>query len=266
MNVLDLFSGIGGFSLGLERAGMRTVAFCEINPFCQAVLRHHWPEVPIFEDIRELTADRLGRVDLICGGFPCQDISTARAAAAPGLAGKRSGLWFEMLRLVRECRPDWVLIENVTRLRTLGADRVLSDLEEAGYTGRPLVVGARDVGAPHPRARVWIVANSNDISLWQQPERCGGPSWVKALQPTPHDVDADRKGESALSVNAEVAGSAGLHGSSFSIWERQAGSISSHALADGLPDDLDAGLKAFGNAVVPVIPYLLGRAIMRCAQ
>jgi len=111
LNVLDLFSGIGGFSLGLERAGMRTVAFCEIEPFCQAVLRKHWPGVPIFEDVRKLTASDLSEpIDVICGGYPCQPFS---------VAGKRLGaaddrhLWPEYFRLVKELRPAWVIGENV---------------------------------------------------------------------------------------------------------------------------------------------------------
>jgi DNA (cytosine-5)-methyltransferase 1 len=265
MNVLDLFSGIGGFSLGLERAGMQTVAFCEINPFCRSVLRHHWPNVPIFDDVRSLDANRLGRIDVICGGFPCQDISTARHAEAPGLDGERSGLWFEMFRLVRECRPDWVLIENVARLRTLGADRVLSDLGSEDYTGRPLVVGAGDTGAPHPRARVWIVANSNRIQLRQQSGRRSWQGRAAAIQPANHDAHANRDRESACTVDAEVASGTSIHGTGFEIWERQAGSIQSHALADGLPDELDAGVKAFGNAVLPIIPELIGRSIMSIA-
>lgn len=262
MNVLDLFSGIGGFSLGLERAGMRTVAFCEINPFCRSVLRHHWPSVPITEDIRTLDPSGLGRIDLVCGGFPCQDISTARAAEAPGLAGARSGLWFEMLRIVRQCRPDWVLIENVSRLRTLGADRVLGDLAEADYTARPLVVGAGDLGAPHPRARVWIVANANSIRLRQQPGWSGRPSGSAAVQPTHNDAYAHGDGESVMSIDAEVAGGESLYEAGFPLWERQAGAIQSHAMADGLPEELDAGIAAYGNAVVPLIPELLGRAIL----
>jgi DNA (cytosine-5)-methyltransferase 1 len=270
MNVLDLFSGIGGFSLGLERAGMRTVAFCEIEPFCRSVLRHHWPRVPIYTDVATLTAARLvadgiARINVICGGFPCQDISTARHAEAPGLAGKQSGLWFEMFRLVRECRPDWVLIENVARLRTLGADRVLGDLGAEDYTARPLVVGAGDAGAPHPRARVWIVANSNRINLRQQSGWRSRPSGAEAVQPAQDDADADRDGELSCAVNAEVAGRTGVHGTGFEIWERQAGSIQSHTLADGLPDELDAGVRAFGNSVLPVIPELIGRSIMAIA-
>lgn len=161
MRVLDLFSGIGGFSLGLERAGMRTVGFCEIEPFCRAVLRKHWPHVHQWEDIRELQADdileRVGRPDLICGGFPCQDISCA--GKGEGLGGARSGLWWHMFRIVSALHPAWVLAENVPALRTRGSDEVIAALEAEGYTVEPLVVGAEHVGAPHKRHRVWIVAH-----------------------------------------------------------------------------------------------------------
>src|SRR5262245_51841027 len=130
MNVLDLFSGIGGFSLGLERAGMRTVAFCEIDPYCRAVLRKHWPDVPVFGDVRTLTAETLadavgmrelqpqGSVEeerrwpsVICGGFPCQDISVAGKGA--GIDGERSGLWSEYARIIGEVRPQYIIVENV---------------------------------------------------------------------------------------------------------------------------------------------------------
>nr|WP_062266923.1 DNA (cytosine-5-)-methyltransferase [Endozoicomonas arenosclerae] len=119
MKVLDLFSGIGGFSLGLERAGMKTIAFCEIEPYCRKVLKKHWPDVPIFEDIKELTADDLPEYpDVICGGFPCQDLSGA--GRQDGIEGSRSGLYTEMLRLVSECRPKYTIFENVTDLLTGG--------------------------------------------------------------------------------------------------------------------------------------------------
>lgn len=159
MNSLDLFSGIGGFSLGLEAAGIHTVAFCEREPFCRAVLEERFPNAPIFDDVRTLTIESLRslpRINLICGGFPCQDISVAGKGV--GLSGERSGLWYEMLRVVREVRPDGVLIENVPALRTRGVDDVIEGLEEAGYAAWPFVVGADDVEAPHRRKRVWIVA------------------------------------------------------------------------------------------------------------
>src|SRR5580698_3958241 len=115
MNVLDLFSGIGGFSLGLEAAGMRTVAFCERDSFCQKVLRHHWPGTPCHSDIRELDAGQYrGSVDVICGGFPCQDISPMGKRA--GIYGCQSGLWTEFFRTIREIRPRFVIVENSSML------------------------------------------------------------------------------------------------------------------------------------------------------
>lgn len=263
LRVLDLFSGIGGFSLGLERAGMRTVAFCEIEPRCREWLASRWPGVPIFQDVRELHAFDVGPVDVICGGFPCQDISTARHAAAPGLAGARSGLWVEMLRLVRECRPDWVLVENVARLRTLGADTVLSDLEDAGYEARPSVVRASDLGADHGRARAWIVANARSVNLREQPWGSRGPRGAGQAEPAGHDAVTYSDGESPCAIDAKVAGGSSVHETGSPVWERQAGSIQSHTLADGLPDDLDTWIAAFGNAVVPQIPELLGRWIVQ---
>ena len=138
MKVLDCFAGIGGFSLGLERAGFETVAFCEIEPYCQKVLARHWPEVPIYDDIRRVTADRLIRdgirPDVITGGFPCQDISTAGKQA--GIDGERSGLWAELARLLREIRPRYAIFENVPNL--LNGDggnwsRILWDIWQVGY-------------------------------------------------------------------------------------------------------------------------------------
>ncbi len=160
--VLDLFSGIGGFSLGLHWAGFQTVAFCESDPFCRGVLARHWPDVPIYPEIRGLTGARLRadgiRPAIVCGGFPCQDASLA--GSGRGLEGPRTGLWAEMARIIGECRPRWVLAENVPGLRSRGADRVLADLEALGYTGWPIVVGAVHAGAPHRRRRVFVVARA----------------------------------------------------------------------------------------------------------
>jgi DNA (cytosine-5)-methyltransferase 1 len=181
VRVLDLFSGIGGFSLGLERAGMTTAAFCEIEEFPRAVLAKHWPDVPIYDDVRTLTADRLardgvGRIDLVCGGYPCQPFSHAGKRA--GAADDRH-LWPEMRRVIGEVRPAWVVAENVAGHVTLGLDQVLADLEADGYAGRAVVVPACAVDAPHIRRRLWIVAR---------------------------DTDRDRDRESELPVDAEVAG------------------------------------------------------------
>ena len=169
MRCLDLFSGIGGFALGLESVGMHTIGFCEIEPFPRAVLAHHWPGVPIHDDVRTLSAESIPwlraeaarGIDLICGGFPCQDISVAGKGA--GLSGARSGLWSECSRLVGELRPRWALFENVGALKQRGIDRVCADLEGHGYTVWPLLVGAGvGVGAPHRRDRIWIVGRLAD--------------------------------------------------------------------------------------------------------
>ena len=163
MNVLDLFSGIGGFSLGLERCGFKTVAFCEVDKKAQLVLQKHWPGVPIYGDIRELTyerlkADKIQPIDIICGGFPCQDISLAGKGA--GIEGKRSGLWAEFARIIGEILPAFAIIENVAALRYKGKGlyRVLGDLAEIGYSAEWHCIPACAVGAPHQRDRIWIIA------------------------------------------------------------------------------------------------------------
>lgn len=165
MKVLDLFSGIGGFSIGLEKAGFETVAFCEIEDYPRAVLRRHWPNVPIYRDVKQLTGNQLradGIIpDVIVGGYPCQPFS---------LAGVRRGeeddrhLWPEVRRLVNEIRPTWGIFENVAGHITMGLDEVLSDLEAEDYSARPFVIPACGVDAPHRRDRVWIVAYSNRSS------------------------------------------------------------------------------------------------------
>src|SRR3990172_9328041 len=163
--MLDLFSGIGGFSLGLERTnGFETVAFCEIEPYPQAVLRKHWPNVPIYDDIRTLTAERLKSdgisVDVITGGFPCQDLSVAGKQA--GIDGERSGLWKELCRIISEVRPQYAIVENVPALlsgdRGRWFGRVLGDLAQIGYDAEWHCISASAVGAPHRRDRIWIIA------------------------------------------------------------------------------------------------------------
>jgi len=176
---LDLFSGIGGFSLGLEATGeFETVAFCDYDPFCQKVLRKHWENVPIYGDIKELTYEKLkangiNNIDIITGGYPCQPFS---------VAGRKKGeedprhLWPEYFRLIKECRPTWVIGENVSGHIKLGLDTVLSDLESEGYSTRTFSISAASIGANHKRERVWIVADSNDRLSKQSNEevRTGG--------------------------------------------------------------------------------------------
>src|SRR5690242_16109830 len=158
MNVLDLFSGIGGFSLGLERAGFKTVAFCEIEAHARAVLAKHWPHVPRYDDVRTLTADRLRAdgisVDVICGGFPCQDLSSAGRQA--GIRGERSGLWGQYARLIGELRPRYVIVENVAALLSGPSEQpgewfgvVLGDLATLGFDAEWHCIPASAIGARH---------------------------------------------------------------------------------------------------------------------
>jgi DNA (cytosine-5)-methyltransferase 1 len=163
MKHLDLFSGIGGFSLGLQRTGgFETVAFCDFDKKTHAVLNKNFPGVPIFDDVRTLKGEDVGTIDIITGGFPCQDLSVAGKGA--GLAGERSGLWYEMHRLIKETQPRWVIAENVAVLRSRGLEEVLRSLAEIGYDAEWHCIPASAVGAPHRRDRIWIVAypNGND--------------------------------------------------------------------------------------------------------
>ncbi len=160
MKALSLFSGAGGMDLGLDRAGITAVAHCEIDPKAQSVLRRHWPDVPVISDVREVTSD-VGRVDLVHGGFPCQDISVA--GNRKGLAGDRSGLWWEFHRILGELRPRWCVIENVAGLLSsnrggdLGA--ILGALGDLGYGYAYRVLDARWFGVPQRRRRVFIVGH-----------------------------------------------------------------------------------------------------------
>jgi DNA-cytosine methyltransferase len=160
---LDLFSGIGGFSLGLESTGgFETVAFCDYDSYCQKVLRKHWPWVTIYDDVKELNSERLEanghtKIDIITGGYPCQPFS---------IAGRQKGeqdprhVWPEYFRLIKELRPTWVIGENVAGHIKLGLDTVLENLESEGYSARAFSISASSVGAVHQRERVWIVGYS----------------------------------------------------------------------------------------------------------
>ena len=172
LTVLDIFSGIGGFSLGLEKAGMQTIAFCENNTFCQEILKTHWQDIPVLSDIRDLGKKdlaHLSKIDVIAGGFPCQDISVAGKQA--GIKGERSGLWQEFKRLIKEIEPKYAIIENVANLRSRGLSRVLKDLWEIGYNAEWHCIPASSFGAPHRRDRIWIIAYPNGNSKGRLPIR-----------------------------------------------------------------------------------------------
>jgi DNA (cytosine-5)-methyltransferase 1 len=164
---LDLFSGIGGFALAAKWAGFKTIGFCDNEPYAQAVLKKHWPDVPIHRDIKTLDGTAYRGVTLLTGGFPCQPFSCA---------GKQRGkdddryLWPQMLRVIQEARPAWIIGENVAGIINLGLEKVCSDLEGIGYEVQSIVIPACAIGAQHRRDRVWIIANTNSIrqNLWQE--------------------------------------------------------------------------------------------------
>ena len=242
MKILDLFSGIGGFSLGLERAGMETVAFCEFDERARKVLAKHWPDIPIHKDVRELDGKQYrGTVDVVCGGFPCQDLSTAGKQA--GFGGERSSLYREMLRVISECLPRYAIFENVTGL--ISGDggrwfaRFLYDLAAIGYDAEWHCIPASELGANHHRDRVWIIAYPNM-------QRCEGSAKGKVLP------------EQRLQIKLMR---------SFERWPRRQDIPSPRSVgaSDGLPRRLDR-IARLGNAVVPQIPEAIGRAIMEAEQ
>ena len=154
----SLFAGIGGFELGLERAipGAYTLWQVEQNTFCQKVLAKHWPQARIYDDVRNITKNNVQQVDILCGGFPCQDISVA--GKGEGLNGKRSGLFWEFHRIIEELQPRAVIMENVAAINIRGLGTVLGSLSEIGYDAEWCTIRASDCGAPHHRARWFCIA------------------------------------------------------------------------------------------------------------
>lgn len=231
LRILDLFSGIGGFSLGLERTGgFETAAFCEIKPFPKKVLAKHWPEVPQHDDITTADFAADGPVDLVTAGFPCQDLSLAGKGA--GLAGERSGLFWHILRTVRMVGRPKLLLENVAALLDRGLGSVLGALAEVGYDTEWHCIPASYLGAWHRRDRVWIFADADIVGREGEPK---GPILrQRHLLQQPPRVSPRWPGRSNLSKPT--------------ICERYY----------GLSDELDG----YGNAVVPQIPELIGYAIL----
>jgi DNA (cytosine-5)-methyltransferase 1 len=263
LRILDLFSGIGGFSLGLERTGgFETAAFCEIEPFPRRVLAKHWPGVPIHMDVRKLRGEDVGPVDVICGGYPCQPFSTA---------GKRAGkeddrhLWPEFSRLVDELRPAWVIGENVAGHISMGLDDVLADLEGKGYACRAFVIPACGVGAPHKRDRVWIIGNADKDPREQSQtmaEHNGAEQYNGVGVFNVANANGKRQqGPGALGQSVDYA-TLELREADQSFYA--VGWPTEPAICgatDGFSSGVDR-LRALGNAVVPQIPEMIGRAIL----
>ena len=268
MKVLDLFAGIGGFTIGLERAGFETVAFCEIDLYAQKVLKKNWPGVPIYDDVRTITAERLAsdgiRVDVITGGFPCQDISVSGNQA--GIQdGTRSGLWSECARLLGDIRPKYAIFENVTNLlnghRGDWFKRVLWDISALGYDAEWHCIPASELGAHHHRDRIWIIAyprrefkRDNGKLAKSQTKRTQGAIITTAICKNVADTDCSQRERGCLSsrIRAQYANIGGASG-----WQAEP---DVGRVANGVPSRSHR-LKCLGNAVVPPIPELIGRAL-----
>jgi len=261
--LLDLFSGIGAFSLGLERSGVfRAVAFCEQDQYCRKVLSRHWPEVPIYDDVRDLTAGRLAAdgiaVDAICGGFPCTDISVAGRGA--GIGGSQSGLWSHFARLVGELGPRYVFVENVAALLVRGLDRVLGDLATLGYDAEWHCIPAASIGAPHQRDRIWIVAYPDGGRRREQGDVGEASGDAGAGQSRDGGAVSVPLGP-RLALGAGTLGEwshAATTGSGWWATEPDVGRV-----VDGVADKVDRRkrLIALGNSLVPRIPEMLARAL-----
>lgn len=226
MRFISLFAGIGGIDLGFERAGMECVAQVEWDEFCQSILAKHWPDVPRYGDIRDVSKENLPAADLICGGPPCQPFSSS---------GKRRGekdaryLWPEMLRVIVDVRPKWVVFENVANMVRMDEFAyIYTDLENKGYDVVSFILPASGIGAPHKRNRLFMVAHSTSGRCQEQ--RCFSEEEV-SLQ----DFEWT------------------------SWWASEPGIC---RVADGIPDRVDR-LRALGNAVVPQLMEIIGRIIMQ---
>ena len=275
MRMLDLFSGIGGFALAAKWVWgkeLDIVGFCDIEEYCHKVLAKNFPDIPIYKDICNLNGADFDNIDLITGGFPCTDIS--QAGKGKGLvdeSGKRtrSGLWFEMHRLISEIRPRFALIENVPMLTARGGTRVIADLAQIGYNAEWTIIGADDVGAWHRRKRIWIVAypeqlpNTNGVGCIhgkskEQPTERGitsfgniksGGAYEKAIS----NADSER-GRSRNSKRKDAANARQLRGSKkFRGWRTEPGL---GRVAHGIPNRVDR-LKGLGNAIVPQVAQLI---------
>ena len=278
MRMLDLFSGIGGFALAAKwRWGedLDLVGFCEIEKYAQKVLNKNFPGVPIYEDITKLNGNDFKDIDLITGGFPCQDISIA--GKGEGIEGSRSGLWTELHRIIGEVRPRYALIENVPMLTIRGGTRVIADLAEIGYDAEWQIIGADDVGAWHRRKRIWVVAylphsESKRYGRWDS-EECGteGRELLTGKQGRSEmGSEIERCGKSFTEVpDTDRKRSQGLVRRPQEIQRSdQQIRLRSRArprnwwnaepdvgrVAHGIPNRVDR-LKGLGNAIVPQVAY-----------
>jgi DNA (cytosine-5)-methyltransferase 1 len=252
----SLFSGIGGFDLGFERAGIETVWQVENDEYCRRVLARHFPNAKRYDDVRKVGAHNLSAVDILSGGFPCQDISSAGKRA--GIDGERSVLWSEYARIIRELRPRFVVVENVAALLGRGMERVLGDLAAIGYDAEWQSIRASDVGAPHRRERIWIVADSERNGRQQSPQVfCRRESLATTRREDLGNTDSQRLAD----PQGCDAGTERNRGRAFgySSWWNVEPNVG--RVAHGIPARVDR-LKGLGNAVVPQITEWIGRRIV----
>lgn len=297
MAIGSLFSGIGGLELGLDRSGLgRVIWQVEFDPFCRAVLAKHWPDVDrSVTDVRAASATVLPRVDILCGGFPCHDVSAAGKGA--GLAGDRSGLWYEFRRIVDEIKPRVVIVENVASGAKRWVCAVRTDLRELGYRTTALGISAADVGAPHRRQRIFVAALADAHGNGREGERGRRIFDVERAAPRPdaHRCDGSRMGDphrarlqvgqgersdareefSSAIRTGRSSGQPGVggdaHGLSVGLdrhrWpsgrgENQAAWEEPRTIA-GRTHNRAARLRALGNAVVPACAEVVGRFVLQ---
>ena len=293
IQVLDLFSGIGGFSLGLERAGFETVAFCEIDKYCRLVLQKHWKDIKIYNDVREITRqqyeqDGLELPEIITGGFPCQPFS---------VAGRQKGsrdnryLWPEMFRIIKEFKPRWIIAENVRGIINIQDgvvfEGVHADLESQGYETQTFNIPAAGVGAPHRRERVWIVANSRRTIRGKQSTRNKESIGSGTPQKTERSIDSDSlarpsEREKIMADPKSIQSNVGKINQSKKesgekrILRSEVGRVSSSfnqnnwwnfepnvgRVVDGVQGRTHR-LKGLGNSIVPQIAEEIGKAILK---
>lgn len=245
----SLFAGIGGFDLGFERAGMECRWQVEIDDYANRVLEKHWPNVKRWRDVRTFPQPGFERVDVICGGFPCQDISFGNHKAK-GLDGERSGLWFEYERIIRVLRPEFVVVENVAALTFRGLDRVLWFFAKSGFDAEWQTIPATALGAPHERQRVFIVA--------YRPSKRREANVVFSRRPS----ETAREESTLRSRNWP----GGLESrSSLPNRVRWCPDSELCRVAHGVPDELDR-YRGLGNAVVPQVAEYIGRQIVEALQ
>lgn len=279
----SLFAGIGGFDLGFQRAGIKTVWQVEIDPFCRKVLEKNFPDAERLTDIRECCPWKLwsngrcfecGRrewvrwVDVVTGGFPCQDVSAANANGA-GLDGERSGLWREMWRIVRDLRPRFIVVENVSNLLNRGIDRVLGDLAKIGYDAEWECLPACAFGAPHIRSRVYIVAYPKEqrtirAGLCEDDAPTIGRRRPSDSSSTRIFSDASGTGLPQPEQKAILHAGRREEGRTITKCDWWATEPNVGRVANGIPARVDR-IKGLGNSVVPQIAEWIGRRIIGIA-